>query len=293
MRQIALWCLGMLVAAGAVVFVFGEFYNLTATRQHPFWVFRGLAAGRDTIVRIAAADVEVPEDFAAAADPAGAALYQKHCVQCHGAPGVAPEEFALGMMPVPSNLVAAARERPPEQIYWFVRYGLKMSGMPAWDLRMSEADMWRVTAFVEALPRLSPVAYAEIIERAGGGIDAVRPVAAGEVTLPPDPERGRLAMQVHGCLSCHLVPGMVGPSGIRVGPSLARAGVRRYIAGILPNTPENMARWIADPQEIDPLSAMPELGVNLAMARDIAAYLYEIAPERTYETAPEADPDTE
>ena len=278
MKRIA-FTVGALVAAGAAVFVLGEFYNLTAVRQHPAWLFRAIAVVRDTIVSVDADSVEVPDGFAASADPPGAALYHKHCVQCHGAPGVAPQEFALGMMPVPSNLVAAAKERPAEEIHWFIRYGLKMSGMPAWELRMSEADMWRVTAFVEALPTLSPADYASLLDEAGGGADAVTPVDPAGADALGDPRIGRRAMQVYACSSCHIIPGIVG-AHVRVGPSLAEAGARRYIAGVLPNTPENMARWIEAPQEIDPLSAMPDLGVPQNLARDMAAYLYEIAPAR-------------
>ena len=291
MRRIALWCLATLVAAGGAFFVLGEFYNLTAIRQHPPWVFRAIGIGRDAIVTLDAADVEIPADFAPSADPAGAALYQKHCVQCHGAPGVAPEEFALGMMPVPSNLVHAARTRPAAQIYWFVRNGLKMSGMPAWHLRMSEPDMWRVTAFVEAMPTLAPADYAALVDRAGGGTDAVEPVAASGV--PADLERGRVALQVYACPACHIVPGMAQRPDLHVGPSLEDAALRRYVAGVLPNTPENMARWIADPQEIDPLSAMPDLGVPPGLARDIAAYLHDAAPEPPGRAADPAAPAAE
>ena len=56
---------------------------------------------------------------------------------------------------------------------------------------------------------------------------------------------------------------------------------RRYIAGVLPNTSENMVRWITEPHGVDPLSAMPDLGVSEGVARDIATYLYEAAPEHT------------
>jgi hypothetical protein len=48
-------------------------------------------------------------------------------VQCLGAPGVAPEPFALGMTPLPANLAFTAREwKDPRDLYWTVKYGLKM-----------------------------------------------------------------------------------------------------------------------------------------------------------------------
>ena len=47
-----------------------------------------------------------------------------------------------------------------------------------------------------------------------------------------------------------------------------------YIAGVLPNTPDALIRWIMDPRDVDPKTAMPDLGVTSHDARDIAAYLY-------------------
>ncbi|SFQ08363.1 c-type cytochrome [Tranquillimonas alkanivorans] len=258
------------------VFVFGGFWDISATRQHPLWIYRGLVLVRDTLVSFEAAGVDVPAEFEPVADAKGAALYQVHCAQCHGGPGVAPADFALGMMPVPPPLVHSARERPPEEIYWFIHDGLKMSGMPAWSMRMSETEMWRITAFVEALPTLTPAAYRELVPQ-----DETAPPSEGtlaEVGGIPDAERGRLAMQLYACRSCHEIPGLVGARPLMVGPPLEEAASRRYIAGVLPNTTENMMRWIMDPHEVDPLSVMPDLGVSAADARDMTAYLYTLSP---------------
>jgi cytochrome c1 len=51
-------------------------------------------------------------------------------------------------------------------------------------------------------------------------------------------------------------------------------GARAYIVGELPNTPENLMRWVRRPQEINPHTAMPDTGVTEEDARHIAAYLY-------------------
>ncbi|MNL90283.1 Cytochrome c oxidase subunit 2 precursor [compost metagenome] len=50
-------------------------------------------------------------------------------------------------------------------------------------------------------------------------------------------------------------------------------GDRSRIAGVLPNTPDNMRQWLMDPQQIKPGSAMPALGLREQDARDIAAFL--------------------
>jgi cytochrome c2 len=89
------------------------------------------------------------------------------------------------------------------------------------------------------------------------------------------PERGRVLIQEYGCGACHAVPGVRGATG-NAGPRLDRMWERVYVAGVLPNTPENLTSWIADPKDADPRTAMPDLGVGEEDARDIAAYLYEL-----------------
>jgi cytochrome c2 len=88
-----------------------------------------------------------------------------------------------------------------------------------------------------------------------------------------DPARGPDLLRKYGCQSCHTIPGVVGANGL-VGPPLAGIASRSYIAGVLPNAPDNMLRWIRDPKGVDDKTAMPNTGVTPSDARHIAAYLY-------------------
>ena len=88
-----------------------------------------------------------------------------------------------------------------------------------------------------------------------------------------NPRRGREIIRHYGCDSCHSIPGVVGARG-QVGPPLDHIGSRSILAGQLSNTPENLMRWIRDPQSVEPGTAMPMLGVTEQDGRDIAAYLY-------------------
>lgn len=87
-----------------------------------------------------------------------------------------------------------------------------------------------------------------------------------------DPERGKVVIDAAGCGACHVVPGVRGAQG-KVGPPLTDFGQRQYIAGNLVNNPENLVRWIMDPQGVEPGTAMPDLGIDEAQARDVASYL--------------------
>lgn len=88
-----------------------------------------------------------------------------------------------------------------------------------------------------------------------------------------DPVAGKALLTSYGCGSCHVIPGIRTAKGL-VGPPLLFYSRRTIIAGELPNTPDNLARWIENPVAIEPKTAMPDLGVSDAQARDMAAYLY-------------------
>ncbi|MFL6829626.1 MAG: c-type cytochrome [Sphingomicrobium sp.] len=88
-----------------------------------------------------------------------------------------------------------------------------------------------------------------------------------------DPRRGESMFIQYGCGSCHAVRGVRTATG-SVGPPLDGIALRTIVAGHLANTPDNMERWIRDPQQVSPGTAMPDLNVGAEDARDITAFLY-------------------
>lgn len=154
------------IPAGALAFIYLGIYNVAATGQHTaagYWL-------TDTVMRFSIANhasgTRVPDLSGAARIRRGLGIYIEHCEKCHGGPGIAPEPFALGMTPVPANLVETARGWPTRNIHWAIKYGIKMTGMPAWKHRMSDEGIWDAVAFIERLPYLSPADYQHLRENA-------------------------------------------------------------------------------------------------------------------------------
>lgn len=278
--------LGLLAAgvAGGAGFVYLGIYNISALEQHTTPVFRLLETAMGYSVRQRAEHIEVPDLSRPDWRRAGLGLYEQHCRQCHGAPGVGPEPFALGMLPLPAAIVEVARERPPEDIFWLIKNGVKMSGMPAWKYRLSEEEIWQITAFVEYAPDLRPLEYvalAEAVAAETGAPSGFPPPGLARLgpAGPSAEDKGKEALRQYGCPTCHRIPGITG-SATDVGPPLAGIASRSYIAGVLANTDENMVRWLRFPQRVDPKTAMPYLGVQEDDARNITAYLNTLeAPE--------------
>jgi len=94
-----------------------------------------------------------------------------------------------------------------------------------------------------------------------------------------DAARGRRALVRYGCGTCHTIPG-VPEADAAVGPPLTGWAERRYIAGTLENEPQNLIYWIRFPQDVEPGTAMPDLGVEEDDARDMAAYLFNLRSNR-------------
>ena len=84
--------------------------------------------------------------------------------------------------------------------------------------------------------------------------------------------RGSRVFQRSSCAMCHAVDGT--PAQAVRGPSLSHvAGRATLAAGALPNTPEDLRRWIVDPQAVKPGTNMPATALPPAELNDLVAYL--------------------
>ena len=88
-----------------------------------------------------------------------------------------------------------------------------------------------------------------------------------------NPDRGQAMFIQYGCGSCHGLKHVRKATGT-VGPPLDGIAVRAIVAGKLDNSPDNLERWIRDPQGVTHGTAMPDLNVGERDARDITAFLY-------------------
>ena len=84
--------------------------------------------------------------------------------------------------------------------------------------------------------------------------------------------RGREAFRTLTCVNCHTINGVAGTSN--AGPDLTHVAGRRYLASrLLPNSPENLRKWLADPQEIKPGTLMPNFKLTDRQIDDLVTYL--------------------
>lgn len=269
---VALAAAGLAAALVGAAVIYGGLYNVSSTRQHWQVTHTVLETAMRRSVKRLAADIAEPPLADERMAVRGAACFRDHCVQCHGAPGVAQQPFGMAMQPVPGPLVDAGRHWRARELYWLTRYGIKMSGMPAWEYHLSEGDLWDVVAFLQRLPQLNAAGYAQALQRAPVAGTCGRGPDRMAATAPIDLARGREALHQYACTACHVVPGLTGSSP-HVGPTLEGFGSRQLIAGTLPNTQENRVEWLLRTQQVKPGTAMPDMQLAPRDAQDIAAFL--------------------
>jgi len=154
-----------LLAAGAIGAAAGftvlraGWYNVGATQQHFEPVYRLLEQAMRFSVRRHARGIVTPALGAPQQVLRGATVYHANCARCHGAPGFAQDPYGMSLQPMPGPLMDASLRWKPHELYWITRHGIKMSGMPAWEMHLSEADTWAVVAFLDKLPGMSARDY--------------------------------------------------------------------------------------------------------------------------------------
>jgi len=152
----------VLVLGGAGV-VYAGWVNVAATVPHARWTLWLVETARVRSIKAHAAGIAVPPGLDERATIlTGAEHYAAHCAVCHGAPGVPKGDIAQGLYPRPPSLVGAAKAFSPSELFWIVKNGLKMTGMPAWSDH-SDDELWATVAFLEKLPGMTEPDYAALI----------------------------------------------------------------------------------------------------------------------------------
>ncbi len=167
--------------AGAVLVVWLGLYNVSARQGHWPGVEWLLHTTYEHAVELRAPPASATPDLGSADLVAlGARHYDSACRLCHGAPGERQPATIRAMEPVPPPITEAVADWEPEELFWIVKNGVKMTGMPAWPTRTRDDDVWAVVAFLRQ------------VDAAGAGYAEL--VAAPPVSEMPDLAR---------CTACH------------------------------------------------------------------------------------------
>ena len=153
--------LAIIVGIGAAVFFFGGFYSVAATAEDPAIVTWALTQVRNASISRYALDQPPASVNEPASVQAGAKAFAAHgCTNCHGGPGVAWLKLSEGLHPDPPDLKEVVDHRSPAQLFWVVKNGINMTGMPSFALAgAKDEEIWQIVAFLKKLPTVSEADY--------------------------------------------------------------------------------------------------------------------------------------
>jgi hypothetical protein len=151
------------VSAGIVtlLYIFSGTYNIAASVPHSAATEKLLDWTLERSIENHSRSVSVPAGFDGIDYEEGFPHYDGMCVDCHGAPGIGRSEFGQGLYPLGPKLSRKVSEADdedilsPSELFWVVKNGIKMTGMPAFGKTHQDEEIWRIVAFLERLPDLS------------------------------------------------------------------------------------------------------------------------------------------
>ena len=160
----------LLAAAGAalvvaVIVIYAGAYDVAADDAHWGVTRQVMEIARTRSIRTHATGITVPRGLD---DPAkltmGVEHFASHCAVCHGAPGVPRGDIAHGLYPQPPDLGTASKDYSDAELFWILKHGIKMTGMPAWGDHADD-ELWATVAFLKKLGAgMTEAEYADLVK---------------------------------------------------------------------------------------------------------------------------------
>jgi len=149
--------IAIIVAVAAGVYFIGGFYSVAGTAGDPAIVRAALIQVRTASIDRHAVDTpSIPLDDPAIVQAGARAFGERGCVNCHGGPGAQWAKFSEGLHPSPPDLKEVVNGLEPRQLFWIVKNGINMTGMPSFGpIGVSDDEIWKIVAFLKKLPGVS------------------------------------------------------------------------------------------------------------------------------------------
>ena len=151
-------CALALLAVAGIVFAYSGGFDVAASSPHYAfvrWLFN--ASMKHSV--IARATVDEPPPFTDKMTRVGFQHYAEMCTTCHGAPGMERSEIGKGLNPQAPALSNEVKAWTPQQLFWIIKHGVRMTGMPSFGATHDDDEVWSIVAFIEKLAGMSPEQY--------------------------------------------------------------------------------------------------------------------------------------
>lgn len=160
----------VLVVASGLIVIYSGTCDIAASSQDASLAQWVLSTTRRNAVKRQSQTITVPAKIRQPGPELlrkGFIHYDEMCLGCHAAPGVEAGEVRAGLNPRPPRLTTVAKNRTLEELFWVIKNGIKMTGMPAWGATHNDDEIWAIVAFVNKLPELSAEEYQSMQQQGG------------------------------------------------------------------------------------------------------------------------------
>ncbi|KAF2991516.1 cytochrome c (plasmid) [Methylocystis sp. MJC1] len=158
----------VLMVIGAIIFA--ATYNVAASARGSTLEFGILHSVMRNSVRARAGE-DGRETWTEEELRKGFEQYDEMCIICHSAPGKERRPISKGMDPEPPNLAETSKQWTTAQLFWIIKNGIKMTGMPAFGPTHSDAEIWNLVGFVHRLPEITADKFLAMEREFGGSGD--------------------------------------------------------------------------------------------------------------------------
>jgi mono/diheme cytochrome c family protein len=148
-----------MLGLASVAYVYSGWFDVAASGPHNALERWALNTTMKRSVVAGAISVGDPLAFSDEMVRDGFEHYDEMCTVCHAGPGIDQSEISKGLNPPAPNLADAVKDWTPRQLYWIVKNGVKMTGMPSFGVTHADDEVWSIVAFIEKLPGMSAEQY--------------------------------------------------------------------------------------------------------------------------------------
>jgi mono/diheme cytochrome c family protein len=155
---IVLIVIAAMIAVG-LAFIYSGIFNVSAANPDSGIKAWLLSTVTDNSVERHAKGIVAPPLTDSSLINTGLSHYREICVFCHGAPGTEPSGIGRGLNPEAPNLSEVAGEWSDAELFWILKNGIKMTGMPSFGATYSDHQIWAMVSFVRTLPGMTADRY--------------------------------------------------------------------------------------------------------------------------------------
>jgi mono/diheme cytochrome c family protein len=156
-----------LLILGGTAFIYSGAYDVGADTPHWGLTYKVFETAKTRSIRAHAIGITPPADLGQDQSRIiiGTSHFAAHCAVCHGGPGVPKGDIGNGLYPEPPDLAVTAKQYTDAELFWIIKHGIKMTGMPGWSDHADD-EIWGTVAFIRKLPGLTPEEYGKLVMQA-------------------------------------------------------------------------------------------------------------------------------